>query len=104
VDIEDNGINGLVVRSVAPGGTVGRDGRIHAGDYLVKVNGENMRNISHGEALDILRRTHMIPLNPEIGITYIPAMDATIFKTSAITRLSEASGNSKEEEEEHSKE
>ena len=63
VDIEDNGINGLVVRSVAPGGTVGRDGRIHAGDYLVRVNGENMKNISHGEALDILRRTHMIPLN-----------------------------------------
>lgn len=89
VDIEDNGINGLVVRSVAPGGTVGRDGRIHAGDYLVRVNGENMKNISHGEALEILRRTHMIPLNSEISITYIPATDAAIFKSSAMTRLSE---------------
>ena len=28
VDIEEGGINGLVVRSVAPGGTVGRDARI----------------------------------------------------------------------------
>ena len=89
VDIEDNGINGLVVRSVAPGGTIGRDGRVHAGDYLVRVNGENMKNISHGEALDILRRTHMIPLKSEISITYIPATDAAIFKTSAITRMSE---------------
>ena len=93
VDIEDNGINGLVVRSVAPGGTVGRDGRIHAGDYLVRVNGENMKNISHGEALEILRRTHMIPLNSEISICYIPATDAAIFKTSMITRLSELESN-----------
>ena len=98
VDIEDNGINGLVVRSVAPGGTVGRDGRIHAGDYLVRVNGENMKNISHGEALDILRRTHMIPLNSEICITYIPATDAAIFKTSAITRLSEEKSQHQQEE------
>ena len=101
VDIEDNGINGLVVRSVAPGGTVGRDGRVHAGDYLVRVNGENMKNISHGEALDILRRTHMIPLNSEICITYIPATDAAIFKTSAITRLSEEKSQEESKQQPH---
>jgi C-terminal processing protease CtpA/Prc len=49
VDIEDDGANGLVVRSVAPGGTFARDGRILPGDYLVRVNGENMRNISHSQ-------------------------------------------------------
>ena len=49
VDIEDDGANGLVVRSVAPGGTFARDGRILPGDYLVKVNGESMRNISHSQ-------------------------------------------------------
>merc|ERR1719210_2418041 len=97
VDIEDNGVNGLVVRSVAPGGTIGRDGRILPGDYLVRVNGENMKNISHAEALDILRRTHMIPLNKEISITYIPASDAAVFKTSAITRLSEEKSQKQEE-------
>lgn len=47
VDIEEEGINGLVVRSVTPGGTLARDGRIHPGDYLVAVNGENMRNIRY---------------------------------------------------------
>ncbi len=39
----------MVVRSVAPGGTFARDGRILPGDYLVKVNGESMRNISHSQ-------------------------------------------------------
>ena len=78
VDIEDNGINGLVVRSVAPEGTIGRDGRIHAGDYLVRVNGELMKGISHEEAMEILRRTKMIPRNNEICITYIPATDAAV--------------------------
>ena len=89
VDIEDNGVNGLVVRSVAPGGTIGQDGRILPGDYLVRVNGENMKSISHAEALDIIRKTHSIPLNKEISITYIPASDAAVFKTTAITRLAE---------------
>ncbi len=45
-----------------------------------------MKNISHGEALDVLRRTHLIPLNSEISITYIPASDAAVFKTSFLTK------------------
>jgi C-terminal processing protease CtpA/Prc len=40
---------------VAPGGTFARDGRILPGDYLVKVNGENMRNISHSQVRDCER-------------------------------------------------
>ena len=78
-----------MAKYVDPNGTLGRDGRVHAGDYLVKVNGQNMKNISHEEALNILKQTHLIPLNHEISITYIPATDAAVFKTSAITRLAE---------------
>ena len=70
-----------------PTGTLGRDGRIQAGDYMVKVNGENMRNISLNQALDILRRTQKVPLGNEIPITYIPASDAAVHKTSVITRI-----------------
>ena len=47
---------------MTPGGTLARDGRIQPGDYLVSVNEEAMRTISHSQALDILRRTHMVPL------------------------------------------
>jgi C-terminal processing protease CtpA/Prc len=104
VDIEENGVNGLVVRSVAHVGTVGRDGRIQPGDYLVRVNGENMKNISHGEALDILRRTYMIPLNNEISITYIPATDAAVFKASAITRLTSVKVETSQAGEQHDEE
>ena len=49
-------------RAVTPGGTLARDGRVQPGDYLVSVNEEEMRTISHSQALDILRRTHMVPL------------------------------------------
>ena len=43
------------------------------------------------QALDILRRTHMMPLKSDISITYIPASDAAVFKATAITRLGTAS-------------
>ena len=89
------------MRSIVPTGTLGRNGRIQAGDYLVSVNGENMRNISLNQALDILRRTQKVPLGNKIPITYIPASDALVYKTSVITRIqtSKMSGGSKEEEE-----
>lgn len=46
------------------------------------VNGESMRRVSHGQALDILRRTHMVQLNAEIAMTYIPSSDAAVYKVS----------------------
>ncbi|TRY75653.1 hypothetical protein TCAL_00503 [Tigriopus californicus] len=98
VDIEDEGINGLVVRAVTPGGTLARDGRIHPGDNLVAVNGEVMRKASHSQALDILRRTHMIGLNEKIHMTYIPAGDAAVYRASAITRIAEERAENAESE------
>ena len=66
---------------------------------MVKVNGENMRNISLNQALDILRRTQKVPLGNEIPITYIPASDAAVHKTSVITRITtEKNITSKSEE------
>ncbi len=99
VDIEEDGTNGLVVRSVAPGGTLARDGRVQPGDYLVSVNGESMRRISHSQALDALRRTHMMPRGAEIVMTYIPASDAAVFKASAISRLTAVEGKQTGKEE-----
>eukprot|EP00092_Neocalanus_flemingeri_P029346 GFUD01031858.1.p1 GENE.GFUD01031858.1~~GFUD01031858.1.p1 ORF type:complete len:2139 (-),score=780.47 GFUD01031858.1:627-7043(-) len=87
VDIEEGGMNGMVVRSLTRGGTLARDGRIQPGDYLVAVNGEIMRSISHSQALAVLRRAQMIPLGEEIPITYIPASDAVVFRTTILTRV-----------------
>jgi len=87
VDIEEGGMNGMVVRSLTRGGTLARDARIQPGDYLVAVNGENMRSISHSQALAVLRRAQIIPLGEEIPITYIPASDAVVFRTTILTRV-----------------
>ena len=62
-------------RAVTPGGTLARDGRVQPGDYLVSVNEEEMRTISHSQALDILRRTHMVPLG-QGRLSPISAMNA----------------------------
>ena len=66
VDIEEGGVNGMVVRSLTKGGTLARDGRLQPGDYLVAVGGENMRSISHRDALAVLRRTQLISLGEAI--------------------------------------
>ena len=87
VDIEEGGVNGMVVRSLTKGGTLARDGRLQPGDYLVAVGGENMRSISHRDALAVLRRTQLISLGEAIPITYIPASDAVVFRTSMLTRV-----------------
>lgn len=87
VDIEEGGVNGMVVRSVTRGGTLARDGRIQPGDYLVAVNNENMRGVSHSQALAVLRRAQTVVLGEEIPITYIPASDAVVFRTSALTKV-----------------
>ena len=87
VDIEEGGMNGMVVRSLTRGGTLARDGRIQPGDYLVAVNGENMRCVSHSQALAVLRRAQTVPLGEEIPITYIPASDAVVFRTTILTRV-----------------
>ena len=87
VDIEEGGVNGMVVRSLTKGGTLARDGRLQPGDYLVAVGGENMRSISHRDALAVLRRTQLTPLGEEIPITYIPASDAVVFRTTILTQV-----------------
>jgi multiple PDZ domain protein len=66
VDIEEGGVNGLVVRSLTRGGTLARDGRVQPGDYLVNVNGENLRGVSQAAALAVLRRTQLVPQGKKI--------------------------------------
>ena len=87
VDIEEGGVNGMVVRSLTRGGTLARDGRLQPGDYLVAVNNENMRGVSHSQALAVLRRAQTVALGEDIPITYIPASDAVVFRTSVLTKV-----------------
>lgn len=59
VELVDEGKNGVMVTSVAIGGPFARDGRIHAGDYLLAINNESLRNVTNAQARAILRRAQL---------------------------------------------
>lgn len=56
----DKGMNGCVVKTVAPGGAVAKDGRIQVGDYVVTINNETLRRITNAQARAILRRASLL--------------------------------------------
>ena len=60
VEVVDKGVNGVPVKSVTRGSAVHRDGSIKAGDYIVSVNNETMRNVTQAQAKAVLRRCQLI--------------------------------------------
>ncbi|GMT17003.1 hypothetical protein PFISCL1PPCAC_8300, partial [Pristionchus fissidentatus] len=71
VDSErEKGVNGCVVRSVCSKKAVG--------DYIVKVNTENMRNVTNSQGRAILKRANLV--GAAISVTYITGADAKLWK------------------------
>lgn len=60
----DKGINGCVVKTLVDCEAVGKDGRIHVGDYVVNINNESLRRVTNAQARAILRRASL--MGPEI--------------------------------------
>ncbi len=60
VDAVDRGINGCVIKTIAEGGALAKDGRLVVGDYVVLVNNESMRRITNAQARAILRRASLL--------------------------------------------
>lgn len=56
----DGGINGCIVRSVTENEAVTKDGRLHVGDFVVRVNEESLRRVTSAQARAILRRLSML--------------------------------------------
>jgi multiple PDZ domain protein len=56
----DKSVNGCVVKSICSKKAVGRDGRIQVGDYIVRLNTENLRNVTNSQAKAIIKRTNLI--------------------------------------------
>ncbi len=71
VELVDEGKNGVMVTSVAIGGPFARDGRIHAGDYLVAINNESLRNITNAQARAILRRAQLF--SKDLRLLFLPS-------------------------------
>ncbi|XP_077574920.1 multiple PDZ domain protein isoform X3 [Stigmatopora nigra] len=63
--------SGILVRSVAPEGSVSQDGRLGVGDAILAINGEGTSNLTNAMARSMLRR-HSV-LGPELSINYVPA-------------------------------
>uniref|UniRef100_A0A2K6B0F4 PATJ crumbs cell polarity complex component n=1 Tax=Macaca nemestrina TaxID=9545 RepID=A0A2K6B0F4_MACNE len=54
---EVEGQNAIVIHEVYEEGAAARDGRLWAGDQILEVNGVDLRNSSHEEAITALRQT-----------------------------------------------
>ncbi|XP_064625548.1 multiple PDZ domain protein-like isoform X16 [Lineus longissimus] len=87
LDAVDKGINGGLVRSVQQGGAINKDGRIRAGDYIVSINNETLRNSTNAQIHAIERRVALI--GNEISVAYIPSGDAAVHRESALIMLRE---------------
>jgi len=67
VETVDTGVNGCIVRSVTEHEAVFKDGRLHVGDFVVRINGESLRRVTNAQARAILRRSSML----SSSITYV---------------------------------
>jgi len=56
----DGGINGCIVRSVTENEAIAKDGQVHVGDFVVRVNDESLRRVTSAQARAILRRLSML--------------------------------------------
>ncbi|KAI6234108.1 PDZ domain containing protein [Aphelenchoides fujianensis] len=74
----DKSLNGCVVKSICSKKAVGRDGRIQVGDYIVRLNTENLRGATNAQARAILKRTNLI--GTLCTIAYITAADARTWR------------------------
>ncbi|KAF6738001.1 Multiple PDZ domain protein, partial [Oryzias melastigma] len=63
--------SGMLVRSVAQGGSVCHDGRLGVGDIILAINREPTSNLTSAQARAMLRRNSV--MGPEMSITYVPA-------------------------------
>ncbi|XP_040899072.1 PDZ domain-containing protein 2 isoform X2 [Toxotes jaculatrix] len=49
--------HGIIIAHIEEGGAIHRDGRLHAGDELLMINGQSLVGLTHQEAVAILRST-----------------------------------------------
>lgn len=82
IEVVDQGVNGVVVSSLVRNGAVHKDGRLHAGDFILSVNNESMRNITNSQARAILRRTQLV--STDVSICFIRGQDAAAYREASL--------------------
>ena len=56
----DEGVNGCLVRSIAPTSTITHQHDLRPGDYILSINNESMKKISNAQARSIIRRASLM--------------------------------------------
>ncbi len=56
----DEGVNGCLIRSIAPASIIANQHGIRPGDYILSINNENMKKISNAQARSIIRRASLM--------------------------------------------
>ncbi|VDO85702.1 unnamed protein product [Soboliphyme baturini] len=60
VEATNQACNGCLITHISTVGALGRDGRVQVGDFLLRINNENMRYVSNAQAKAILKRTNLV--------------------------------------------
>uniref|UniRef100_A0A5S6Q8E7 PDZ domain-containing protein n=1 Tax=Trichuris muris TaxID=70415 RepID=A0A5S6Q8E7_TRIMR len=72
IELGKNGLSGCIIKSVDPSGAIYADGRLNAGDLILRINNQDLRYALRAQAKAILRRSSLLKT---IRITYVPAED-----------------------------
>ncbi|TNN04155.1 hypothetical protein fugu_001184 [Takifugu bimaculatus] len=85
----------IYIRSLVPGGAAERDGRLHAGDRLLEVDGISFRGFSYHQAVDCLSKTgEVVILVVERDSLKLPRVSVNADTISSITNHSGSSTSS----------
>lgn len=60
------------VEKIFPGGAASDDGRLKSGDEILSVDGESLQDVTHAEAVDIIRRSYNNKSKDVMEIVVIP--------------------------------
>jgi len=60
------------VEKIFPGGAAADDGRLKSGDQILSVDGESLQDVTHAEAVDIIRKSYNNKSKDVMEIVVIP--------------------------------
>lgn len=84
-----NGDTGIFVTKIRENGAAFEDGRLKEGDKIVEINGKSLKNLTHGQAVNIF-----INAGDEVEMKVIPGAEAKIIEEYQKGRRGENGGNS----------
>ena len=76
----EKGVNGMRIATLTPSGAVARHGRVRPGDYLTRLNNENLRCVTRAQSRSILKRANVV--GKTVGLSYIDQDEAESYRVS----------------------